>query len=802
MEYEVGRNSLALKSAALAAPAISPTARLVATPCRMANPGNSGNTPPWAIQHALNQIGKHPHVDAIGPVKISPDGICLASASIRTNLPIVWRAAGKSPTGVRLVEPVFFQFPADYPANPPRIYLRTDFNRSLPHIQPGNPEDPVEPCYFEGDPRELLHRQDIGAIVNQLVYWLERAAKDELIDQEQGWEPVRRDSIDDYAVVEHSSLRQLVGKRPAFRFLPVEYVKYIPTVESQRSEKGYSFYGSVQSDPVPVNWDYLGALRVPSTSSKVFQYGDSIAIFATPGRLPSGTPFIYDHYVPETVTNVSTLIQQAYEYGCGKELEDTLSHLHQITENVQGVTQRIPILIILCARRPTHLIGSSSDLELIPYLLETLAPMFTDDYATFPVHPVALRHAISPQLLRDVSGINIPDDRMLVHLGCGSLGLKIALHMARAGLAPSIVADNRTLSPHNTARHALIPVKERFDISWMNRKAGALSGAISGLGQSADAVNIDAVSLGADKKRLWKVIPKKTWAVVNSTASLAVRDTLAVLPTETMPARVLETSLFAEGSVGLMTIEGPDRNPNTSDLILEAYEIIRSDETLRERFFGNNGDLERQEIGQGCSSTTMIMPDADISLFSASMARKLLEMRKRQLPESGQVLIGKLDDDGLGLTWTTDDIAPYHSVQAENDSTGQIRISPRAHQLIIEECGEYQAVETGGIILGSASEIRKTIVITNVLPAPADSQRSAATFVLGTQGVKQMVEDYAKPTGYVLHCVGTWHSHLQDTGGSPRDYQTAEMIAAKIAIPSVLLIKTPSGYRAILARGD
>ena len=768
----------------------------------MANPGHSENTPRRAIRHALNQISKHPHVDAIGPIEIGPDGICLTSVSIRTNLPTAWRAVGKSPTGIQLVEPVVFQFPADYPANPPRIYLRADFNRSLPHIQPGNPEDPVEPCYLDGDPRELLHRQGIGDIVNQLVFWLERAAKDELIDREQGWEPIRRDVIDDYAVVEHSSLRQLVRKHAAFRFLPIEYVKFIASVEAQRPDKGYLFYGSVLPEPVSVNRKSLCDLRVSQTSSKGFQFGKSIAIFVTPGKLPSGDPFICDQYLPETVTNLSMLVQQAHKYGCGKELEDALSHLQRQTDDIPTVTQSIPILVILCARRPTHLIGTSSNLELIPYLLETPAPMFTDDHAAIPVHPVALRHAVSPQLLRDVSGINAPDDRILVQLGCGSLGSKIALHMARAGLTPSVVADNRTMSPHNAARHALVPSKERFNILWMVPKAEALADAINGLGQSAEAANVDAVSLGADEKRLWKVIPKKAWAVVNATASLAVRDTLGALPTAIMPARVIETSLFAGGSVGLMTIEGPDRNPNTSDMVLEAYEMIRSDKSIRERFFGIHGDLERREIGQGCSSTTMVIPDTDISLFAASMARKLLEVRQRELPESGQDLIGRLDPDGLGLSWTSVDVAPYHCIQAENDSSWQIRISPSVHQLISEECGRYRDVETGGIIMGSASEIRKTITITNVLPAPVDSQRSAASFILGTQGVNQMVEDYAKPTGFTLHCVGTWHSHLQDSGGSPRDYQTAALIAETIAIPPVLLIKTPSGYRAILAKDD
>ena len=475
----------------------------------MANSGSSDNTPPWVFKHALAQIGKHPHVDAVGPVEINADGICLASVSIRTNLPTAWRAAGESPTGVQLVEQVVFQFPVDYPANPPKIYLRNDFNRSLPHIQPGLPGDPVEPCYLDGDPRELLHRQGIGDIVNQLVYWLERAAKDELIDREQGWEPIRRDVIDDYAVVEHSSLRQLVQKHAAFRFLPVEYVKFIAPAEAQRPGKGYLFYGSVLPETVSVNRKSLGDLRVSQPSLQGFQFGESIAIFATPGKLPSGDPIVCDQYLPETVTNLSMLVQQAHNYGCGKQLEDALSHLQRQTADIPTVTQSIPILVILCARRPTHLIGTSSNLELIPYLLETPAPMFTDDHAATPVHPVALRHAISPQLLRDVSGINTTDDRILVQLGCGSLGSKIALHMARAGLAPSVVADNRTMSPHNAARHALMPSKERFNILWMIPKAEALADAINGLGQSAEAANIDAVSLGTDKKRLWKVIPKR-----------------------------------------------------------------------------------------------------------------------------------------------------------------------------------------------------------------------------------------------------------------------------------------------------
>ncbi len=747
-----------------------------------------------AIKSAYSRISKHPHVDTIKKIKNNSDGSHSIVVSIRTNLPTKWRAEGKSPTGVQLIEKVIFQFPSNYPSNPPRVYLRTNFNRSLPHIQPGNSKDRVEPCYIDGDPRELLHRGGIDVIVNQIVSWLERAAKDELINHEQGWEPIRRDTIEDLVVVELSSLQKLVGKRSRSLFLPVQYVKYIPINKAQKPQKGYYFFGSVKSEYVAINRKSLGAIPKPLDLSECFQVGEFIAIIATPGSRPSGEPFICDQYLPDTVTNLKKLLNRAYEYGCGKELKKSISLLRKHTYNRRIFDSRIPVLIIICSRRPTHLIGSNSDTEIIPYMFDMPLSNLSNDYAVVPVYPVATRNAISKRLLQDMSGINVSNDRFLVQIGCGSLGSKITLHMARAGLAPSTVVDYGVMSPHNFARHALAPQSQTVP------KAEALASVISELGQSAKAEIFDAVTLGVDKRRIHKILPKKTWLVVNSTASLAVRNTLAMLRKDTMGTRVFETSLFADGTVGLMTVEGPERNPNSSDLILETYEIIRLDDTLHESFFVKNGGLVRQEIGQGCSSTTMILPDADISLFSASMARKLLELHKQGLPATGQVIIGRHDDNGLGLIWTTKNVAQFHSIQTDNDQTWQIRISPRAHKMITEECERHHEVETGGIIMGSTCEIKKTITITNVLPAPDDSHRSPGMFVLGTQGVHHRTSKYAEMTGFALHCVGTWHSHLQETGASDCDYQTAKMMAKSTALPVVLLIKTPTRYRAIIEK--
>jgi len=754
---------------------------------------------PEPIRRALKQIAEHPHVKSIEPQAAGDtDTSHEVIVHIETNLPAAWRVSGVSPeTGVCLIEPVRFVFPATFPTYPPRIYLRQDFDRSLTHIQPSNPEAPIEPCYIDGDPCELLHQQGVLGIVNQVVVWLERAAKNELIDPRQGWEPIRRDSIDDDVVADIPALRDLISKREDFSFLPMDYIKFFPESKGRTSSKGFLFRGVVHATPMPINSERLLEIRNPVGLADSLERGDSLAVYVSPGRLPSGQPFVCDKYQPETVSNASDLVGRAHAYGCGKALEEALEHLKRQSADLMIRESRLPVIVLLAARRPLHLIGSDSDIEIVPYLVEMSAPAFTEPLDKIEVYPVALRQAISKELLSRLSGVRAADDRNIVQLGCGSLGSKITMHLTRSGIAPAKVVDKRTMSPHNAARHALIPCNEQFQLLWMGPKATALAEAIKGLGQHTDAVNVDIVSIGSDRAQLHKSIPRKTWAVINSTASLAVRETLAGLNPETMPSRVIETSLYADGDLAVLTIEGPNRNPNTADLAMNTYEHIRSDPTLRERFFDRG--LHRQEIGQGCGSVTMVLSDAEISLFAAAMANKIQTLRQTELPDTGTVMVGRIEARGFGLHWSIADVSSFHAVRAENDHSWYIRISPRAHAKIMEDIARHSDTETGGIVVGALSEYRKTITITNVLPASPDSQRSASMFVLGTQGVLRSLDDYIASTSQALYCVGTWHSHLADSGGSARDYATSEIIAASSSTPMVLLIRTPTSYRAILA---
>jgi len=108
-----------------------------------------------SIARALRIIAAHPNVAAVGASTVSESGAWRVDVDLRVGLPNVWMADGHSPNGVRAVEPVTLMFPASFPLRAPTIQLRADFDRSLAHVQPGDPAARPEPCIVYGRPSRV-----------------------------------------------------------------------------------------------------------------------------------------------------------------------------------------------------------------------------------------------------------------------------------------------------------------------------------------------------------------------------------------------------------------------------------------------------------------------------------------------------------------------------------------------------------------------------------------------------------------------------------------------------------------------
>lgn len=751
---------------------------------------NEATYAPIALGRAVSLMQRHPNIQRVRVPQVR-NGVIDVEAAISVGLPSRWLAPGRSPNGVLPVEPVLFRFPEGFPLRAPRILLRQDFDRSLAHVNPGPPNEQPSPCIYDGNLDELLQRAGIAVILNQLVVWLENAALGRLIDPAQGWEPVRRDSLRDVFVFDADTMRSRVNRDAGHRLFRLEYVL-------KQSSGRSAIFGTVTDSTTLSPTSAKDAFRKVILRDGV-QYGVSVALFVWPGRRATGKLWLAGEYRPETVCDISSLVARAKDYGCDTQLANGLKWVANCLKG--GVTSdaTVPVAIILCARRPFHLIRSDSDLELCPYIAELDSKSSFKASGATGVRPAGHRDAISVRLLRRMSDTDSSrENPRWIQIGVGSVGSKIALHMARSGAAPSTVVDSGYLFPHNAARHALPPVGDRPDRACFLGKAEAVSNAARQLAQDCAPFNLDVRDVLRNEEQMNSLLPRRAWAAVNSTASLSVREALASC--RNLRLRTIETSLFSDGRIGLVAVEGPDRNPNCGDLISSVYELALRDSDLRRVMFEEPDSVRRVDTGLGCGSPTMAIPDGRVSIFAASMAEAIRLLQIEGLPGSGQILIGKLSDDGIGVLWRKFEALPCKVVRERRDSASPlVRISQLAHGRILEEIGRWPGKETGGVLVGRFSDAAETFYVVDVLTAPPDSLRSATHFVLGKLGLRQSLRDYARSCNYALYCLGTWHSHLSPSDPSARDYETARALEVSRLTPSAVVIRTPTDYRLALA---
>ena len=385
----------------------------------------------------------------------------------------------------------------------------------------------------------------------------------------------------------------------------------------------------------------------------------------------------------------------------------------------------------------------------------------------------------------------------IVLIGCGSIGSKIALHFARAGHGPFTLIDKGILSPHNAARHALTFSTE---LPFNLHKSYLLAEEIKKFHQKAVPVQGDFVNIHRDSSREL-LFPSDTSLVIDSTGSIKVREYLASLDSKKLPGRLIHVALYNNGQIGIVAIEGKSRNPNVSDLIAEFWNTLVDDRVLSSTFM--KAQLDRTEIGLGCGSHTMIMPDTIVSLHSAGMAEMIRQKLERGLSDSGEIWIGVTENSGFGITWEHQTIEQSVILKIRTENKWEIRILKRAMDQITEDAKKWKDIETGGVLIGRISLNRRCIIVTRMLEAPPDSTRSKTSFVLGKEGLRKKVTEIYERSGRTLSYVGTWHSHpCGPKEASSTDRISFERIKQlRLGAPALYLIWTPSGIGGIIDEG-
>jgi len=464
----------------------------------------------------------------------------LIELDLNVEMPLAFKVDGKSPNGVCTTETVTVRLWPDYPWSSPSFYLRADFPRDLPHLQPGPLTELPRPCLIDGNQREYffqfgLVELGIFHLVHQLVLWLQRAAEGTLIHYGRGWEPTLRRDLSGSITIDADACRAAVDRKGGYHVLKATFLRS-GTDDAVVGQNARAWL-DVSQEQVPLKRD--DKEQFVRRKKDDVASGSTVCYLVWPDKLPSGAEFVAGAYLPETVSSFSGLVERADELQCGRALRAFFDNLERCFQGF-NLEVPIPIGIMLCARRPSNLVGSLSNIELLPYTVEIRANKSRSSLMALgdkePVVPAAQFDAVNPVLLRNVSGAPLVTPVSMI--GCGSVGSKMAMHLARSGVTISVVSDNGALRPHNMARHAL--ARREYAIS----KASELAKELEQLGQSPAVQNGDVVDAVATRDTLRSILPKAARSLPLSRSNRALRK-----PRSSGAARAAFSS-----SKGLLTI--------------------------------------------------------------------------------------------------------------------------------------------------------------------------------------------------------------------------------------------------------
>jgi hypothetical protein len=754
------------------------------------------------IEHAFRELSKC----NVGEVRCLAwnQQYVVAAFSLRVDLP------SRGPVGgvdVRREEPILLLFHRQHYPNLAPIALsdRRDFPADkLPHLNPVAPGQPAWFCLIRGDINDWFAEHTIADFVQRVRGWLRDAAAGMLIPEDDYFEATRlaeaRGTITfglrDLEMFAAQEWSESAGN-PWFSFFsaeaPNEEVKLDGRVGShslrvlswhQKKEnlaRRLQKFEKFNEQAEGARNTHRRCFGIICGSSKVEAVSDYF------GRLPQDLPGLLD-----------------FCRGYGIPLDEALREYIQSGFSGFRVTP-----IVIAFQRPQKLINIHSTIEPICFLIGASDLTHIDQAPLVAVvHALFHRFPLDPEKAAEISGIELPKPpaRTLL-LGCGALGSKLAMHRARSGKTALTAVDPAIISPHNVIRYGLTG-----DYVGMN-KAAAIKAAVERL---YEAIPQDQRPLGYSGSALdWLQGDQhrrleEHHLLIDATASVMIHDALsqAGLPHH---LKVVRCGIADAGRVGLLAVEGRNRNPRVDDLYALMYDRAVEQQVISQWLKRDNRQKAQRlslgfaevPIGMGCSSTTLKLADDLVSLHAAHFSIAIRELAENMNDQQSGHLVLNYFQPGAGVTTSADiPVAPVIVLQASGAAGWQIRIQAQAVEDIRARLTRAAPNETGGLMIGTAHIKLRTIYVTRIVGAPPDSAGSPSSFKRGASDLPEVVNEIHEATGGLLGFVGDWHTHPRGSGNiSPTDIAAMQKTKRNFdtaGLPTFILIATHRGFRAYI----
>ncbi len=735
-----------------------------------------------ALQQTLEEIAISQGAAELFQLKWS-DSQLAVRLEIAVQLPPLGNYKG---IDIRVTEPVLAVFSLQgYPSVAPWICSdRLDFpaNR-MGHMYVSHNGKPGGFCLVRGNMSEWYANKRPKDLLIRIENWLRDGAAGELNENGDQFEPLRLEGYRAKIVFDYDLFYSVANEKKS---LP-DHTNYSMAL-FERSSKGEETIVSIQEvfdasnhEKLMKNFNAERELHVKGKGGKNYHIGYIL--------WPVGNE-VYDDYCVTLPSNWKEFKDFCFSFGIETSiLED---HLTSADENM---FKMVPIIVAI--RRPRPLIGFSGDIEFVSFFtflekLETVEGKLSDQ---LEVHFFQHLQPLTVKKAQEISGLTQEFEGINLVVGCGALGSKVSMHMARSGLVYTFHTDNDYLAPHNLVRH----VGFRDGVG-MN-KAKYIESEIEKM-YSKDESLLSAGFTLSGQAMLTDPYLKMYRNVIDFTASASFFNFLVTLK-KIEKIRINKGAIVDGGNIGMLMVEGKERNPRIDDLqsflYLQAFSDPEIEAWLKREASENTAAIDTK-VGIGCNSETVILADDTVSYHASYMSRVLKHETRLSVESAGKIFLHMLSSDrDYNVKAKVIDVPKMEVLTAVNDPEWQIRIIPGILNQMRTELAKAYPKETGGLFIGQANFKTKTVHVMGLIEAPSDSMSNQVCFCRGVHGLKGAVDHITEKTGGQLGYIGEWHTHPEGPNGiSHKDAQTmaefkTEFEQLSAPLPVFLMVVTPDG---------
>lgn len=696
---------------------------------------------------------------------------------------------------IRAQEPVIFLFHRTrYPRIPPSVYPdRKNFPiHELPHLNVGGAGNPASLCLHRGSLRDWFAEHSIADLVARARSWFRDAASNRLIREEDRFEGTR--------ILEPSGVTI---------YQPGDLMTHVEGQwESSGGSAGYSFLMAtlLKNKSIKEHYAYQISYRIefpfpiPPTEKmvEVFRRYNRIV-----GAVPDEDKLLYGLLiwgprapVAEYFGSLPSTYGELKEFcvRLNSPLNAAIEAYHSISAQLLG---GVPLILALL--RPQRLIGSDSPIEYLH-----LAILGSDEHSgedgrwkdDAPVlvlsHRNPLTVAFASQLSREEGALSTP----FALVGCGAVGSKVSLHLAKAGQCQQTLIDSADLFPHHLVRHGLSPHYVG------QNKADALKDYITSMYRlDQDSVKIQSLPTLLDQVLETPEVLDKIPLLIDATASTAVFNDLVLTKALPTGLRYSKCEITDRGQLGILYWEGAERNPRIDDLQAALFNYGQSLQPIASWLARHREELEQEraamleEIGIGisCSSATLRLADDIVSAHAAVFAATYKQRHSWLCLKEGRIQISLfLTEDFVKTHSYTLPVHPVMSLTPTNNPSWQVRIQSHVGPQIGALMKRAGKKETGGLLVGLIHKKRKIIYVTDCLPPSKDSRGTPYAFKRGRLDYPQILDSIDASTGGLIGYVGEWHTHPDGPATlSPIDIEAVKQIRKHLnpaGIPTHIMV--------------